>query len=221
MASNTTNDPNTLARIIHSDGIAKRLRENYPNVSDLLAWDLEKTASILCLDGAFQLFKLDQTLRYGRPGTDNYKTWSEYQNGIHQYLKTLNDDQRLEPARGILADHIHDVHLKKFPMWPSVGDQKQKSDIYIDISTSYPFGKCWYIGWSCLGFITVYDFRADASSYYTEFHGKPEFKILYCNEQKLKEFEELAGSDMDRAKELIKGNSLKLSWKLLEKLIQS
>lgn len=219
MSSTTTTNPNTLARIINSDGIAKHLRQDYPNVNELLAWDLEKTASTLCLYGAFQLFHLNQTLRYPQSGTDNLKTWSDYKKGIHQYLKSLNDDQRLEPARDILANHIHDVHFEKFPMWPSVGDLTQNSQIYIDISTSYPFGNQWYVGWSCLGYITVHDFRANTSTYYTEFNGKPEFKILYCNERKLKEFEKLAGSDMEKARRLIEGNSIKPTWEDLQTLM--
>ena len=200
-----------LERIINSDGISKHLSVEYPNVYKLLQWNLEETAGMLAMVGAFQLLKIDQLLRYEQHGSDNIKTWSEYREGVHQYLKSINDDRRLQQARTVLADHIHDVHIERFPCWPSVADMKQQSEVFIDVASSYPF-ESWYVGWSCLGYIYVQDFRANTDSYYTDFHGRPQLKILYCNSRRLKEFEQLASIDMDAARGHIEGQRQGITW---------
>ncbi|CAF1512538.1 unnamed protein product [Adineta ricciae] len=216
MASNTTDNVLTLSRIIYSDGISDHLFQQYPKVLELLYWDLENTACALCATGAFELFQFTKTLRYAQSGTDNIKTWSDYKKGIHQYLKALNDDNRLEKAREILADHIHNEHFAKFPNWPSIFSRSQESNVFIDISSSYPVSNYWYVGWSCIGYIKVSDARSGFNSYYTDFEGKPELKILYCNETKMKEFETLANGDMEQAKDLIKKNKKQLTFRDLE-----
>ncbi|CAF1559005.1 unnamed protein product, partial [Adineta ricciae] len=177
---------------------------------------LENTACALYATGAFELFQFTKTLRYAQSGTNNIKTWSDYKEGIHQYLKSLNDDVRLGPARQILADHIHNEHFAKFPNWPSIFSRSQESNVSIDISSSYPFSSYWYVGWSCIGYIKVSDVRSGFNSYYTDFEGKPELKILYCNETKMKEFETLANGDMEEAKGLIKTNKKQLTFRDLE-----
>ncbi|UJR24185.1 hypothetical protein I4U23_027151 [Adineta vaga] len=218
MTSNTITDTQKLARIVYSDGISTHMRQHYPKVYELLCWDLKNTATVLCIAGAFELWQFTKRLRYAQSGTDNIKTWSDYKKGIHEYLKSLNDDNRLEPARDILANHIHDVHFEKFPKWPSVLSESQESDIHIDISSTYP-NDSWYVGWSFIGYIKISDTRSGLSSYYTDFEGKPELKILYCNERELKRFEALAQKDMEQVKTMIQSNTKELTFAELHEMM--
>lgn len=61
-------------------------------------------------------------------------------------------------------------------------------------TTSYPFEK-WFVGWACVGYITVLDIRANVDSFYTDFRGKPDLKIG--------QLEKSASKDMKIAKELV------------------
>ncbi|CAF1599630.1 unnamed protein product [Rotaria magnacalcarata] len=215
----TSSDAVSLQRIFKDNGISQHFEENYPHVSELLRENFQGTAATLCMAGSssgqtpLQLFKVGQNMRCAQHGTDNAKTWTNYRQAVLNYLKSLNDDRRLEHARTALADHIYNMHYKRYPNWPNVGELQQ-SEVYLNVSSSYPLGS-WFIGWSCVGYVTVRDYRANSSSYYTDFQGRPDFKIVYCNKQRLQEFEALAQSDMARARQHILDNQLTLVFREL------
>ncbi|CAF3390129.1 unnamed protein product [Rotaria socialis] len=206
----SSSDLKNLDAIIYSSGISRRLRENFPKTNELLQWNLEKTAAVLCAKQIFQLLQMNKALQCPCVGDDNVKTWSDYKQRIIDYLLTVKDDKRLKPAYDVLAGFIHDLHYKKFPTWPQVGTT-QESEVFIDTASGYPIDG-FYITWSCLGHITVKDYRASSSNYYTEFNGRPEIKVLYCNEEKLREFETIASSNMDEAKRKIGVTKHTIEW---------
>jgi hypothetical protein len=205
-----------LERIFHSTSISNLLQQQFPRVYELLNYNFEGTANVLCLQGAFQLYRLDSIIRFEQNGTDNIKTWMDYLVGIIKYLKTINDDIRLEAARLQLAEHIHTMHYQKFPYWPSGGiDKMQKSEVMLDTSGCYDYEQ-YIVGWSCIGQITVVDTRPKEKAYYTYFSGRPEFKILYCNQRELKEIENLATSHMQQMKEKVDEYKKPLKWKIFD-----
>ena len=211
----------SLERVFYSAGISSLFKRQYPHVYELLKYNFEGATNILCLQGSFQLYKFDQTMRYQQTGTDNIKTWLDYLAGIMKYLKALNDDCRLETARTKLAEHIHSVHYEKFPYWPNIGVEFiQQSEVFLDICDSHKYEQ-YIVGWSCHGMITVQDIRPMKDQYYTDFHGHPEFKVLYCNQRKLTEFEQLASSSMNQAKMMADKANKPLSWDTLNSMLTS
>lgn len=205
-----SNDLKALKEIINSSGISRNLSEKFPKTNELLQWNLEKTAAVLCAEGCIQLFQIKRVLHCPHTGTDNLKTWSEYKKSIIDYLRVARDDIRLKKAYEALAEYIHDQHFEKFPFWPDIGTE-QESKIFIDTVQDYD-DKGYYVTWSCLGFIHIRDYRADSSEYSTEFYGRPQVKILYSDEAKLADFEKHAVEDMDRCKQKIAGTVKSISW---------
>ncbi|CAF3403754.1 unnamed protein product, partial [Rotaria sp. Silwood2] len=190
-------------RIYNSGGISKLFEEKYPSVNELLKYNFEGTVGVLSFTGVLQIFDLDTFMRCQQIGNNNLKTWVDYKDKIEKYLREqLNDDRRLEAARLILAQHIYSEHYRKFPYWPTVKEHTQQSEIFLDLANSYPF-ETWFVGWSCLGYITVQDIRKETNSFYTDFLGKPDVKVLFCNERKISALEQSASSDMDAAKESV------------------
>lgn len=223
MAEGTTSDTisaitdKSLGRILHSAGISALFQEKYPYVRDLMNYNFERATNLLCLRGSFQLYNFDQSMRYAHTWTTNTKTWLDYLAGIVEYLKSLNDDCRLETARQKLAEHIHTVHYDKFPFWPSVNDL-QSSEVVLDVCGSHRYGQ-FMVGWSCHGRIVVKEMRPTSDIYYTDFQGRPEFKVLNRNHKNLDDFEELATRDMAQMKAMVDEYKKPLSWDALATML--
>jgi len=225
MAQNITSNASatvsnkSLEKIFHSAGISSLFQEQFPHVHELMNYDFEGTTSILCLQGVFQLYRFDKVMKVEHEGNDNIKAWTDYLAAIIEYLKSVNDDCRLEDARKQLALHIHQVHYEKFPYWPCGAVNKiQQSKVILDTCGSYEYGP-FLVGWSCVGIITVQDMRPQKDVYSTFFNGQPEFKVLYCNQKKLKEVEALATTDIEKMKTMVSQYKKPLTWDTFEAML--
>ena len=107
------------------------------------------------MQDALQSYHFDHYMHYSHSGMGDIITSAEYRMGIIKFLKTLNDDFRLDAVGEKLGEHIHSVHFEKFRRWPRVGStDTQESKVILDICDWYNYEQ-YGVAWSCLRYITV------------------------------------------------------------------
>jgi hypothetical protein len=209
-------DEATALIIARSDYIMVRLNREYPNIVTLFNHNRSGTVEWLKAEGALTghnvtyAFKLDfrnDTIRSGP------KAWEEYRNEIEKYVagickkwrdKVGDFESRLEPARRVLSDCIHEKHQTKFSHWPEVG-RENVANIELDIGGSYEKDS-YYIVWSCNGWMSIKDQRPERYVYMAEFRGEPNIKILQLDGDELKKLNRKVNSlrgGVEEAKRMI------------------
>ncbi|CAB4462861.1 hypothetical protein RhiirA5_357068 [Rhizophagus irregularis] len=190
--------------VCKSESIVRRLKNDYPTLSQLFTYNREGTIGFLKANGGLYGFSLSHDFNVPHTGDDNYKAWSEYRDAIERYLDKICDRvkandpfngggmrsfrEELKPARKVLSDEIHSKHYIKFPLWPSV-NKEQESLVELDTGSSYDHG-AYIILWSCVGWIKVTDRRPQHNKYIAEFSGKPDLKLLALDNDRLRTLED-------------------------------
>ncbi|CAG8554742.1 15123_t:CDS:1 [Funneliformis mosseae] len=219
--------PNQAALMISkSESIIQQLRNNYPNLSQLLMHNREGTVGFLKANGGLFGFSLCHDFHVPHTGSDNIKAWSDYRDAIEKYLEEVcgrviakdpiknverSFKEELREARKVLSNEIHRQHYIKFPLWPSSGEQTTM--VELDTGSAYNKG-AYTLVWSCVGWIKVTDKRPQSDKYIAEFSGKPDLKLLVLDNDRLRELEDVVRREGIEAGKRRVGRSdyLALTW---------
>lgn len=174
------------------------LKDKFPNTYKIIEYNAKGTFLYLKHKDVVHCVKKRETIGVHHTGNNNFKSGTDYKKAVDEYLKRINNDERLKKASETIANKIKEKHYKKFPNWPSVG-KEQSATVDITCMGSYIYkeneqndytnGKGHLIAYVCEGIIMVIDQHPTSDKYYAEFHGNPTIKIVYINLLGLEMFE--------------------------------
>jgi len=201
--------------IAHSDAIMRKIRNEFPNVARLIGDMPAATLGFLKANGALSGYRVI-THDFGFPFTDTTSksgpgAWQRYKEEAGKDVERICREnlgnkmfEELWGARRTLTDYIVGKYYDLLPYWPSVGETNIRS-FEANIGSSYDYGSNSKVVWNCLGWITVKDERPKEYTYKAQFSGSPEIKVLVLNGYAMREIENDASYNYERARQKISG----------------
>ncbi len=214
------------------DGIITIIKNDYPEIKELLEYKRDATLVFLNSQGAMAIYKGSAQLNVAK----DVKDWDEFvkfaasyskyivQQGIQKYQakednlpdqkKKFNklQDTIIGPAIEMIANTITREYLNRFPSWPDSGTQSDTIEIKLKSGTE---ANDLRIYWTCSGSVfvkdTKYDIPKNGCKYRAEFSGKPEFQLCIFDLKKIEFCNNMAKKNM----KLLKSRIDELDEKLL------
>ena len=205
------------------DSVLTIFEQNYPYIQELINYKRDATLALLKGQGAMAFY--DGI--FGFDVKKDVKDWGEFkefsrnytyhfvQEGLQKYQNEEKNNEKkkfeildmgvLGPAIELISFSITSDYFERFPKWPKSGTTQED---YINLDTKGYFekhAKNYY--WICRGRILVkdthYSYPRNGCNYRAEFSGKPEFQLAYFDMDKIKLYNEMAKSNMNKLKEIV------------------
>ena len=223
-----------------SNAITTLIKNDYPEIKELLEYKRDATLVFLKSQSAFAIYdgKVEFNVAKDVKDWDEFEEYAEkyskfiVQNGIQKYQKeeaNLPEQKKqfnklekaiVDPAVKMISNTITKEYLNRFPFWPDSGTQSDF--IEIDLKTSQQTNDL-RIYWTCSGQILVkdtkYDIPVDGNKYRAEFLGKPEFQLSIFDLAKIDLCNKMAKENMNQLKNIIDEFDKKLLTQQMDKLL--
>lgn len=192
-------DLTAIVALAQNTHLLKLIEKEFPTIKYLLEDCPEGTLRFLSEQSAINALKGEVRIEVGHAGNDSKKAWNDYFGAIKKWLDDRDGTKCLGIARTQVATYIHRTHYNKFPAWPSVNDRSQESYIVLNTQIAYVTEKNVKVMCSVEGDATVRDDRVSESSYYAYVKGNPIFKVLWIDNDRMMEVEDLVKTDRAKA----------------------
>jgi hypothetical protein len=223
-----------------SNTIITLIKNDYPEIKELLEYKRDATLAFLKSQGALAIYKGGVELNVAK----EVKDWNEFvefaakyskyivQKGIQTYQENENDlpDSKkqfnklekiiVDPAVEMISNSITSEYLHRFPSWPKSGTQSDFIEINLKSAQEV---NDYRIYWTCSGQVfvkdTKYDIPINGNKYKAEFSGKPEFQFSFFDMKKIKFCNDMAKKNMKLLKSKIDELDEKLLTQQMDKLL--
>ncbi|CAG8594857.1 22230_t:CDS:1 [Cetraspora pellucida] len=217
--------------ISQEPSISRQFFDKFSTLETIFKERNEGVLKFLKTKGA--LHQLNLNYSFKTENSNKSEVTQDFQKHFDEYLEKIFDEtvendfkKDFEEARKRIYDailnHVH-MHL---PSWPNDVEQKTKHEL---LSCGRVDKDSYTLFWSCVGWVKVKDSCIKNSSreisqvfpssfkneFIREITGKPDFKFIIFDNEKLRELEKVVVQDYNKALEYL-GNDDVLTWEYLK-----